>query len=180
MNIDLIIFRAFNSLAGKSAILDKFIIFCAGYLGWFYLLIVGLILLRNFKKNMYTIIEICISGFLARMIIAEAIQFLFYADRPFVNFNVNQLLRHSASASFPSGHAIFFFAVSMSIFLWNKKIGAIGLCTSVLVGLSRIFGGIHWPSDILMGAGLGIITAMVVNKLMKNYLKQKNTKQKTL
>ncbi len=174
MNPDLIIFRAFNNLSGKSNILDKFVIFCSEYSGYVYLLIVALILLRNFKKNIHTIIEICISGFLARIVIAEAIRFFFYPDRPFVNFNVNQLLHHSASGSFPSGHAIFFFAVSMSIFLWDKKIGVVGLSISLLIGLSRVLGGIHWPSDILVGAGLGMITAVIVNKIIKCYLKQKN------
>ncbi|MDD5221474.1 MAG: phosphatase PAP2 family protein [Candidatus Pacebacteria bacterium] len=176
MNPDLIIFKAFNNLVGKCDIFDKFVIFCAEYLGYIYLLIIGFILLKNFKKNIYTIIEICISAFLARIVIAEIIRYIFYTDRPFVNFNVNQLLHHSASASFPSGHAIFFFAVSISVFLWNREWGIIGLLVSALMSLARIYGGIHWPSDILIGAGLGILVAIGVNKLMKYYLKQKNAR----
>lgn len=57
--------------------------------------------------------------------------------------------------SFPSGHtaAAFVMATMLSIFYPPIMLLALGL--AVLVGLSRVFLGVHYPSDIVAGAVLG-------------------------
>ncbi len=71
--------------------------------------------------------------------------------------------------AFPSGHTITAFAACVAVILgvnWGKSIWAkIGpLCLVVaaaLIGLSRIMVGAHWPWDVLAGAGVGSLSAMV-------------------
>jgi len=73
--------------------------------------------------------------------------------------------------SFPSGHAIFFFALSAVAYSFNKKLGIFFLICSIIMGIARIFVGVHWPSDILGGAVLGIMVGAVISRL---YIKNKN------
>ena len=87
---------------------------------------------------------------------------------------VKQLIPESGY-SFPSGHAAFYFALSMGVYLYNKKLGAAFFVVSVLMGIARIFAGVHWPADILGGALVGIVTALLVNFYARKYLEKLKT-----
>lgn len=59
--------------------------------------------------------------------------------------------------SFPSDHAALFFGLGASICMLDRKLGALALGASAIVTLGRIYEGYHSASDILGGAGLGIL-----------------------
>lgn len=67
------------------------------------------------------------------------------------------LLRSLDPNSFPSGHtcAAFAFAVALWPFLPKKWEKAAVLCAAVLMGYSRLYAGVHFPSDVLAGALIG-------------------------
>lgn len=58
-------------------------------------------------------------------------------------------------SSFPSDHAIFLFCMAMSAFFLSRKWGGIALTYVFLICVSRVYSGIHYPTDILVGALLG-------------------------
>lgn len=156
--MDLYLFNLINQFALKWFWLDVLAIFCAEYLG--YILIFCLIVF--FRKNLKTIILALVSALLARFIVAELIYFLWRRARPFVENNVNLLVQHNDTASFPSGHAVFYFALFSVVFLKDKKTGVFFLFGVVLISLARVFSGIHWPSDILAGAVIGIFFSWLI------------------
>ena len=80
--------------------------------------------------------------------------------------------------SFPSGHAAIFFAIAMAIYFFNKKLGIVFFIGAVLIGFARIFTGIHWPSDVLAGAIIGIISGIIIIKLF--FKKHGQTKNRTI
>lgn len=62
-----------------------------------------------------------------------------------------------ASASMPSGHAFEAFAVATSILLWHRRAGIVALVVATVVASSRVYLGVHFVSDIVVGAALGVL-----------------------
>ena len=81
------------------------------------------------------------------------------------------LLRSSDPNSFPSGHtsAAFAFAASMCCHLdvtWGKVLAVIA---AVLMGWSRLYVGVHFPSDVLAGAVIGTLCGLLATWLYRKF-----------
>ena len=166
MNIDLSLFNFINGFAGKWAWLDYLGMFCSDALGYVLLFVVFLFVIFNYKKYWKMAVEGIVAAVLTKFVLAEFIRFLWFSPRPFVALNFIPLIDQSAKeASFPSGHASFYFALSTIVYFYNKKLGVFFYTCSFIIVLSRVFVGVHWPSDILTGAILGILMGWGLNKL---------------
>ncbi|MBI2123950.1 MAG: phosphatase PAP2 family protein [Candidatus Wildermuthbacteria bacterium] len=148
------------------------IIFFATYAG--YLLMGGLLvfLLRGWKKHIVLVLQMIVAAILSRGVITEAIRLVWHRARPFVEQNFVPIIPHANSASFPSGHATFFFAVGTVLYLYNKKAGMAFLLGSALIGIARVLAGVHWPSDIVWGALIGVACGLAVSKFAILYSKR--------
>ncbi|MDR3449207.1 MAG: phosphatase PAP2 family protein [Alphaproteobacteria bacterium] len=72
----------------------------------------------------------------------------------------------SVRNSFPSDHAVFFFTLATGYWLVNRWVGTLALVwTAVIVGLPRIYFGIHYPSDIVFGGVLGAVCMLTANRM---------------
>ena len=170
MFLDLYLFQEINQFANKWLLLDILGIFFAEYSG--YVLVILLFYFLFFKDNYKVMfVEAISSAILARLVIVNAIRLIYLKNRPFVDWPVNLLLKHKASAGFPSGHAAFFFAIAFIVFFFNKRVGFLFLAISFLMGIARVFTGIHYPLDILAGIAIGLFSAWVVNKYLRKYIK---------
>jgi undecaprenyl-diphosphatase len=63
------------------------------------------------------------------------------------------------SASMPSLHAADYFAGALVVFREWRALGAASYVLAALVGLSRVYVGVHWPSDVVAGALVGTAVA---------------------
>lgn len=90
---------------------------------------------------------------------------LFYRDRPFVSHEVFQLVHHEANASFPSNHALGAFVIAMTIWLFRRRDGWIWLVLASGIAIARVWTGVHYPTDVLAGALLGVLIAVVVHRV---------------
>lgn len=171
--MDYNLFLLVNNFAGKWICLDSLATFFAKY--FIYFLVAGAIILffsiKDKKEKIKYLILTLSSVILSRLIITEIIRLFWYRPRPFVAHAVNSLIEHSASASFPSGHIAFLFALATAIYFFNKKFGIAFLIASFLIGLARIFVGVHWPLDILGGIIIGIFSAVIVKLIMKRQVR---------
>ena len=120
------------------------------------------------KKQRRFLFEAIGAAILARGVITEVIRFFWHRNRPFVEQNIAPLIDHSASGSFPSGHAAFFFAIGTVLYFYNKKAGILFLMGSAVIGFARVTAGLHWPSDIAGGALIGIFSGWLVCRLLKS------------
>ncbi len=169
--MDLYLFRLINNYALKWHWLDLMGKFCAQYLGYFLVLILIVLLFIKPKKYWKLIIRAGTAAIAARFVFVEIIRWLFPRPRPFLQLqNVNLLLKDvdHIHHSFPSGHATFFFALATSIYLYNKKFGYFFLLSAFLISLARVFIGVHWPSDVVIGSLVGIFSAVLIHKAFKS------------
>lgn len=163
MALDIKLLYLLNNFAGQSRIFDIIIVFLASYLQYF--LVAAFLLLLFFwrysKQKKFRIFWVAaISVIIARLGITEIIRFFYHRPRPFVVYPVHQLLSEN-EWSFPSGHSAFFFALAAAVYLYNKKWGAGFFLAAVLMNVSRVMAGVHYPSDILGGMIVGIFTACI-------------------
>ena len=156
--LDLLFFNAFYSLAGQLWYFDHVIVIAAEVLPYGAFGAVIVMAYYAWQKQQpaevigYTL-AIIGSG-IARGI-AQLIKMAYYHPRPGVTLDFVPLFPET-SYSFPSGHAITFFALAMAVYMINKKFGIILFAVAMVISSARIMAGVHWPSDIIAGATCGI------------------------
>ncbi|MDB5237412.1 MAG: Undecaprenyl pyrophosphate phosphatase [Parcubacteria group bacterium] len=167
---DLTLFYQLNDLAGHSALSDMIIVAIASYLpyllvGCFFLYLFAQRLLST-KEKLFAFGSVLLGALVARIGIGSPIRFFFPRPRPFLTHSVHQLIAEHAP-SFPSGHALFFFAFSTGVYFVNKKLGVLFYILTIFICLARVAAGIHYPSDILAGAVLGILAGIAVARIVQ-------------
>ena len=75
---------------------------------------------------------------------------------------IEALVATPGSASFPSGHAATAFAAAVAVGAFHPRVRWPLLGLAALVGLSRIYLGVHYVLDVLAGAALGIALGLAV------------------
>ncbi|WP_102693574.1 undecaprenyl-diphosphatase [Rummeliibacillus pycnus] len=163
MNYEL--FQQINGLAGHSTLLDNLMIFLSNSLPYVVvLLLLYLWFIGNKQKGIeirYTTVYAAFSAAIA-LFINVIIHFFYYHPRPFVTHHVHKLVAHAADSSFVSDHAVLVFAIAWTLFLRNTRGKYIILLWATMVGLSRIYIGVHYPYDVIGSIVLSLATSSLV------------------
>lgn len=176
MDWEIVMVRWANSWAGINYFYDWAILFRAEYLWYVMMLAVALFplltLLPKFaekkKKNLTLFFHAFFGALLARFVITEAIRFFWSRPRPFeVLDDLVLLLGHNGGGAFPSGHTALAFAVAMAVYYYYPKTSTLFFLAALSIGFGRIAMGLHWPTDILGGAVMGVLAAWVLEFLFK-------------
>jgi undecaprenyl-diphosphatase len=110
----------------------------------------------------------CLSGLAAAavgLLAGQVISHVWPRERPFVAHPHETLLlgQPSHEPSFPSDHAIAAFAIAFSVALiGGRRMGAAFLAAATVVGMTRVFVGLHYPGDVAGGALIGFLSATAV------------------
>jgi len=125
--------------------------------------IVIAIILLLFKKYRYAGLASAISLILTLLTVNICIKNVVARIRPYeVIEGLTRIVSEQSDYSFPSGHTAHSFAVGIVVFIMLPKcFGIPTLCLSVLMGLSRLYVGVHYPTDVLGGAIIGTIMALI-------------------
>lgn len=172
MTLDLTLLYFLNSLTGAYDNFDAIIVFLASYSQ--YVLIAAFLLFLYLvvcpkREKLYIFFTVAISVIASRLIITEIIRFFYNRPRPFITHQLHQLIQETGW-SFPSGHSAFFFALAVAVYLYNKKWGVGFFIAALLMNISRIMAGVHYPSDILGGMAVGMVAAYIVFYFSKSFI----------
>jgi undecaprenyl-diphosphatase len=95
--------------------------------------------------------------------LAKGIGELVARQRPFVDHPhaAHLFIKHAADYGFPSDHTSGAFAIAVALLLRHRASGVIALLLACAIGIGRVMVGVHYPSDVLAGAVLGTLCALV-------------------
>lgn len=82
------------------------------------------------------------------------------------------------SFSFPSTHTMSIFGISVFLSIYYPRWTGLLAALSILIGLSRIYIGVHYPLDVLGGAIIGTLCALLFWQIEKKFLKRNFSSQK--
>lgn len=146
--------------------------------GLYSLPLLGVIYLTGHKKNHHK--NVALTGLKAYLLSGGAsfiLKHLFHRHRPGDDNPPNPYLWEGPfpfttdNTSFPSGHTTTAFAIASVLAQGYKDklwIGLTSYSVATLVGLSRVYDGKHWASDVLVGAVLGTFVGTVLSKINFN------------
>ncbi|MEP7252501.1 MAG: phosphatase PAP2 family protein [Ginsengibacter sp.] len=161
-----------------SNILTYFFIYVT-YLGdGFFCIVIGLLLLF-FKKRflgLMVLVSYALSG-----LIAQVLKYFILEPRPAIllkdsgyRYFIDDVTLHNLHA-FPSGHtaSAFALAAALAFALSNKAYSMLLLLGAILVGYSRIYLAQHFLDDVLAGAVIGVLSAVVCQLVLQKYSQRK-------
>jgi undecaprenyl-diphosphatase len=138
-------------------------------IGW----ILIAVLLLCFKKTRRLGLGMGIALLLGVLLGEYGLKLIIQRPRPFTEIEGFKLLIEAHGFSCPSGHTTASFAGAFSIFLYNKKWGVVALVWAALIGFSRMYFFVHYLTDVLLGAALGIACACFGWWLIRKLWKEK-------
>jgi undecaprenyl-diphosphatase len=167
---DFLIYKFFHGAIHGRPWLNEFYLFLAKYgIVFFFLSFIYLIMQKK--------VQAFICSFLA-MTFAAATDFIIAVfwkrPRPFVSHS-NEIMTPIIQGlrvdrvSFPSAHTYISFAIATSIFLYgHKRLGTLLFLLALLVAIGRVGAGLHYPSDVIGGALLGIASGIFAYLIIHN------------
>lgn len=152
-----------NGQSGHWALLDRLMKVAAIDL----IVVVGLVLLalwfwpaprRERATNQRLALTAALSAAVA-LAIGALVGQLHPEARPFVvDPSARLLIAHAADNGLPSDHALVSFGVAGALIWWRRTLGLVTMAMGFVIGIARIYVGVHWPSDILAGLAVGLLT----------------------
>lgn len=171
---DLELFQFINGFANRSVITDWFVVVIAEYIPYV-VCVIAIILwakIPNWKERARIFLILAFSGILARGLIFEVIRYFYNRPRPFLALEITPLFIEGSYA-FPSSHAIVFTLIGCSVLLFSKRWGVAFLIFAFLNAIARIYSGVHWPTDVIGGIIIAIVSIFVATKMFpKNNILQ--------
>jgi len=167
--MDRIIADWFANLVFRWPALDQLGIFFADTLAYVIVIAALAYALAN-ARTRWPIIKAFIVAGIARFGITTLIRLFIERPRPFVELDILPLIEKDIGEffnSFPSGHAVFYFALAASLYKHNRAWGIGLFVAATLMGIGRMYVGVHWFSDIIGGAVIGIATVWVFDKVVR-------------
>ena len=127
-----------------------------------FVLVIGVILLFSKKKEVKVLGILLIAGMTISYYAVNALKLIVARPRPFLVLPNVMVLGHAGhDPSFPSGHATTVFMAAALLSSRFKKY-AVFYLAAALVCFSRVYVGVHFPTDVLGGAIVGTLIGLVL------------------
>ena len=162
-------FLLFLQESVRNPVLHKIMIFITslGDKGMIWILATVLLLIpkKTRKAGMVSAVALLGSLLFNNMLIKNIVQ----RPRPYVTLeDLRIIIPRPSEYSFPSGHSSSSFAAAVSFYrLLPKKLGIPAIVLAGLIAFSRLYVGVHYPTDVLAGALMGIVLSYFAQYLVE-------------
>ncbi|MGD1006320.1 MAG: phosphatase PAP2 family protein [Ignavibacteriaceae bacterium] len=156
-SIDLSIFYFFNHTL-SCGVMDKFFSIITNVNNWYiaYIILLGISFFKGGRRGKIAVLGIILLIILTDRLSATLIKDIFHRLRPCNALqDVITPLGCNGTFSFPSNHAVNNFAAAIFFYKLFPNLKWLLFITASLVAISRVYLGLHYPSDILGGAIIG-------------------------
>ena len=110
----------------------------------------------------------CITVPLGVFITVTLIRKFINCKRPYEKLDIEPIMHKSTKGkSFPSRHTASAAVIAMTVFYVNVPLGIVFLAAALLIGLSRIIAGVHFPRDVIAGYLYSVVMSILFF-LMRN------------
>lgn len=173
MNPDVALFHFLNNLAGQSPLLDwvvRALVNDYAVPTGMTLMLIGLWLIgltEQDRRRTQRGILFALLGLLIVNSIIRGLQVFYFRPRPFATETVKLLFYRPSVSSFPSVPVATLFCYVTGIWSANRRAAGVMLLFAMAFALARVVAGVHYPSDILGGALLGIVGTWVPMRYVK-------------
>ena len=158
----------------RTEVLDSFFLGLtrvAGSYGQLWLIIAALLLI--FKKTRKAGISVLIAYLAVYLLGQIVLKQLISRPRPCqIDQTFAMLVARPSSSSFPSTHSAWAFGAATAIFMQHRKLGAAAYAVAALIAFSRLYMFLHFPTDVLFGAAMGMALGVLAHWIMKTLWKK--------
>jgi undecaprenyl-diphosphatase len=129
-----------------------------------------------FKKETRPMTYILFSAVIICTLLVYCLKIAILRPRPFVMFGLAEadlLVKENPDTSFPSGHTAAAFATATILSYYFKKWLIPAFAAAVCAGLARIYLLVHYPSDVIAGAVIGILISLSVIYISQQVMKKR-------
>lgn len=144
--------------------MDNLIIFSAKYLYLFEIVIAAIYFFLQIRSRQKSIIVLSAIFLPLAYIIAQVIATFYFDPRPFVTGNFTPLISHAPDNGFPSDHMLLTGAIASILFVYDKRIGALAWVIAIVIGISRVYAGIHHLTDIVGSVAIVIVSMWIAKQ----------------
>lgn len=163
---NLSLFLLIFSMGQKSPMLDSLMIFASGPLLFLSYIFALLIAIKGGVAEKKAFL-LGILSLPVTIILIKLIHVFYLTDRPFVLEDITPLITLDPNASFPSRHSALIFSLAFSFLLYKSKWSAVLVTLALWVAFSRIYVGVHFPTDILGGIIIGLLGILITRQIKK-------------
>ena len=158
----------------RTEVLDSFFLGLtrvAGSYGQLWLIIAALLLIfKGTRKAGVSVLIAYLAVYLLGQIVLKQ---LISRPRPCqIDQAFALLVARPSSSSFPSTHSAWAFGAATAIFMRHRKLGLAAYAVAALIAFSRLYMFLHFPTDVLFGAAMGMALGVLAHWIMKTLWKK--------
>lgn len=177
LNLDLSIFYFINHTM-SNILFDKFMPFITEISNWYlvYIFLLSWLIWKGGKNGRIAAMTIIAAILLTDQINSSLLKELFDRIRPcHVLSDVRLLISCGGGYSMPSSHAANNFSLAVILSYFYRQYRYVYFSLATLIALSRVYVGVHYPSDILIGALVGTVISIFLILFIRKIFKYQRT-----
>lgn len=120
------------------------------------------------KRGLFLLLSLAANALVCNLLLKPLVA----RTRPYDLLGYDILIPPVEDASFPSGHTSASFAAATAIYAMDKKWGMAAYAFAALMGFSRLYLGVHFPTDVLAGAVIGVLMAKAAQRFFRKNRKE--------